>query len=97
MGVCYLMEYFIMTKKQKRFLEKTFACLNISTEDLMKIKKIEEIQALNEQYKRRIEFLEEALKINNEALLKINGQVTEMAKEITNMQNEEIWGGKLNE
>lgn len=86
-----------MTKKQKRFLEKTFACLNINAEDLMKIKKIEELEAKNEYLEKRVSFLEDALKINNEALLKINSQVTEMAKEITNMQNEEIWGGKLNE
>ena len=97
MGVCYLMEYFIMTKKQKRFLEKTFKCLNINAEDLMKIKKIEQLEAENKSLKESITFLDQALKTNTDALIKINAQVTELAKEFTNMQNEEIWGGKLDE
>lgn len=91
------MEYFIMTKKQKRFLEKTFKCLNINAEDLMKIKKIEQLEAENKSLKESVTFLDQALKTNTDALIKINAQVTELAKEFTNMQNEEIWGGKLDE
>lgn len=97
MGVCYLMEYFIMTKRQKRFLEKVFSCLHISTEDLMKITKIEQIEAENKQLNERVTFLEQALKVTNEALVKLNGQTTEIATELTKMQNEEIWGGKIDE
>ena len=97
MGVCYLMEYFIMTKRQKKFLEKVFKCLNISIEDLMKISKIEEYKAKNEMLEQRVTFLEQALKVTNEALVKLNGQTTEIATELTKMQNEEIWGGKVNE
>lgn len=91
------MEYFIMTKKQKRFLEKTFKCLDINVEDLMKIKKIEQLEAENKSLKESVTFLDQALKTNTDALIKINAQVTELAKEFTNMQNEEIWGGKLDE
>jgi chromosome segregation ATPase len=86
-----------MTKKQKRFLEKTFKCLNINAEDLMKIKKIEQLEAENKSLKESVTFLDQALKTNTDALIKINAQVTELAKEFTNMQNEEIWGGKLDE
>lgn len=91
------MEYFIMTKKQKRFLEKTFKCLDINVEDLMKIKKIEQLEAENKSLRESVTFLDQALKTNTDALIKINAQVTELAKEFTNMQNEEIWGGKLDE
>lgn len=108
MGVCYLMEYFIMTKRQKRFLERVFKCLDITPEDLMKIKKIKEYEAENKTLGDRVTFLEQALKIANEALVKLNGQITEIATEVTKMQNEdlmdltkmqseEIWGGKISE
>lgn len=86
-----------MTKKQKRFLEKTFKCLDINVEDLMKIKKIEQLEAENKSLRESVTFLDQALKTNTDALIKINAQVTELAKEFTNMQNEEIWGGKLDE
>ena len=95
MGVCYLMEYFIMTKKQKKFLEKTFKCLNINAEQLMEITKIGSIIEENKLLKERVEFLEKALTANNEAVIKINAQATKLAEEVTNMQNEAIWGGKL--
>ena len=63
----------------------------------MKIKKIEQLEAENKSLKESITFLDQALKTNTDALIKINAQVTELAKEFTNMQNEEIWGGKLDE
>lgn len=90
MGVCYLMEYFIMTNRQKRFLKKVFKCLNISIEDLMKITKIEQIEAENKQLNERVTFLEQALKVTNEALVKLNGQTTEIATEVAKMQNEDL-------
>lgn len=91
------MDYFIMTKRQKKFLEKTFKCLNINAEDLMKIKNIEVLENENKLLNQRVEFLEQALKTNTDALIKVNAHVTELEKEFANMQNEEIWGGKLNE
>ena len=33
----------------------------------------------------------------NGSLVKLNGQTTEIATELTKMQNEEIWGGKIDE
>ena len=61
----------------------------------MKISKIEEFKAKNEMLEQRVTFLEQALKVTNEALVKLNGQTTEIATELTKMQNEEIWGGKI--
>ena len=63
----------------------------------MKISKIEEYKTKNEALEQRVTFLEQALKITNEALVKLNGQTTEIATELTKMQNEEIWDGKIDE
>ena len=91
------MDYFVMTTKQKKFLEKTFACLNIPIEDLMKITKLKEYEAQNKQLSDRVQFLEEALKISNEAIVKLNGAITDLSVKITKMQSEAIWGGDVNE
>lgn len=91
------MNYFVMTKRQKKFLEKTFACLNISVEDLMKITKIEEIETQNKQLSDRVEFLEKALKVSNDAIVALNGNLTDLSAKITKMQTEAVWGGSLDE
>ena len=86
-----------MTKKQKRFLEKTFKCLDINAEDLMKITKIKELEAKNEVLEARLQFVEQALKISNEAIVKLNGNLTELSAKIIKMQSEEIMEGNIYE
>ena len=75
----------LVTKKQKKFLEKTFACLDISIEDLMEINNLKEVIKQNKELQEQVNVLNASNLVMAQTIEKMKENITEL---IVQQQNE---------
>lgn len=75
----------LVTKKQKKFLEKTFACLDISIEDLMEINNLKEVIKQNKELQEQVNVLNATNLVMAQTIEKMKENITEL---IVQQQNE---------
>ena len=77
----------LVTKKQKKFLEKTFACLDISIEDLMEINNLKEVIKQNKELQEQVNVLNASNLVMAQTIEKMKENITEL---IVQQQNDAL-------
>lgn len=77
----------LVTKKQKKFLEKTFACLDISIEDLMEINNLKEVIKQNKELQEQINVLNASNLVMAQTIEQMKQNITEL---IVQQQNDAL-------
>lgn len=67
-----------------------FKCLDLSVEDLMKIKNIKALEQENEILKERLELCEKALIESNKAILSLRQNVSQLNADFNNFLQDDI-------
>lgn len=68
----------LVTTKQKRFLEKTFKCLDISIDDFIEINNLKQIKEEKKQLEERVHLLEQNAVLQNDTINSLNKLVAEL-------------------
>ena len=77
----------LVTKKQKKFLEKTFDCLDISIEDLMEINNLKEVIKQNKELQEQVNVLNATNLVMAQTIEKMKENITEL---IVQQQNDAL-------
>lgn len=83
----------LVTKKQKKFLEKTFECLDISIDDLMEINNLKELIKQNKELQEQINTLNAANIVMAETIQKMKENITELIVQQQNEAYEQLFKG----
>ena len=83
----------LVTKKQKKFLEKTFECLDISVDDLMEINNLKELIKQNKELQEQINTLNAANIVMAETIQKMKENITELIVQQQNEAYEQLFKG----
>lgn len=83
----------LVTKRQKRFLEKTFACLDISVDDLLEINNLKELIQKNKELQEQVNVLNASNLVMAQTIEKMKENITELIVQQQNDAYEQLFKG----
>lgn len=86
----------LVTTKQKKFLEKTFKCLDISIDDLLEINNLKELIQKNKELEEQVKVLNATNLVMANEIQKMKENITELIVQQQNDAYEQILNGFAN-
>lgn len=86
----------LVTTKQKKFLEKTFKCLDISIDDLLEINNLKELIQKNKELEEQVRVLNATNLVMANEIQKMKENITELIVQQQNDAYEQILNGFAN-
>lgn len=86
----------LVTTKQKKFLEKTFKCLDISIDDLLEINNLRELIQKNKELEEQVKVLNATNLVMANEIQKMKENITELIVQQQNDAYEQILNGFAN-
>lgn len=86
----------LVTTKQKKFLEKTFKCLDISVDDLLEINNLKELIQKNKELEEQVKVLNATNLVMANEIQKMKENITELIVQQQNDAYEQILNGFAN-
>ena len=86
----------LVTTKQKKFLEKTFKCLDISIDDLLEINNLKELIQKNKDLEEQVKVLNATNLVMANEIQKMKENITELIVQQQNDAYEQILNGFAN-
>ena len=83
----------LVTKRQKRLLEKTFACLDISVDDLLEINNLKELIQKNKELQEQVNVLNASNLVMAQTIEKMKENITELIVQQQNDAYEQLFKG----
>lgn len=86
----------LVTTKQKKFLEKTFKCLDISIDDLLEINNLKKLIQKNKELEEQVKVLNATNLVMANEIQKMKENITELIVQQQNDAYEQILNGFAN-